>query len=205
MKALTPPLRLGLTGGIGSGKSTVGQMLQDRGATVIDADAIARSVTAPQGAAMPAIASTFGPDFVDANGALDRERMRMHVFANASAKQTLEAIIHPLVAQETQRQVDQAMSAGARVLVFDVPLLVESGRWQAQVDRVLVVDCLHETQVQRVMARSQLSRETVTAIIAAQATRATRLKAADWVIYNEGISTDQLRQRVDTLPILPRP
>ncbi len=205
MTALTPPLRLGLTGGIGSGKSTVGQMLQDRGATVIDADAIARSVTAPQGAAMPAIAGTFGRDFVDANGALDRERMRMHVFANASAKQTLEAIIHPLVAQETQRQVDQAMATGARVLVFDVPLLVESGRWRAQVDRVLVVDCLHETQVQRVMARSQLSRETVTAIIAAQATRATRLKAADWVIYNEGISTDQMRQRVDTLPILPRP
>jgi dephospho-CoA kinase len=172
---------------------------------VIDADAIARSVTAPQGAAMPAIASTFGPDFVDANGALDRERMRMHVFANASAKQTLEAIIHPLVAQETQRQVDQAMATGARVLVFDVPLLVESGRWQAQVDRVLVVDCLHETQVQRVMARSQLSRETVTAIIAAQATRSTRLKAADWVIYNEGISTEQLRELVDALPILPRP
>ncbi len=203
MKALTPPLRLGLTGGIGSGKSTVGQMLQDRGATVIDADAIARSVTAPHGAAMPAIASTFGARFVDASGALDRERMRAHVFAHAAAKQTLEAIIHPLVAQETQRQVDQAMATGARVLVFDVPLLVESGRWQAQVDRVLVVDCLHETQVQRVMARSQLSRETVTAIIAAQATRATRLKAADWVIYNEGISTDQLRQRVDALPILP--
>lgn len=205
MKVLTPPLRLGLTGGIGSGKSTVGQLLQDLGATVIDADAIARSVTAPQGAAMPAIARTFGPDFVDANGALDRERMRMHVFANASAKQTLEAIIHPLVAQETQRQVDQAMSAGARALVFDVPLLVESGRWRAQVDRVLVVDCLAETQIKRVMARSQLSRETVTAIIAAQATRSTRLKAADWVIYNEGISTEQLRELVDALPILPRP
>ncbi len=205
MKVLTPPLRLGLTGGIGSGKSTVGQLLQDRGATVIDADAMARSVTAPQGAAMPAIARTFGPDFVDANGALDRERMRMHVFANASAKQTLEAIIHPLVAQETQRQVDQAMSAGARALVFDVPLLVESCRWRAQVDRVLVVDCLAETQIKRVMARSQLSRETVTAIIAAQATRSTRLKAADWVIYNEGISTEQLRELVDALPILPRP
>ena len=131
MTAPPSPLRLGLTGGIGSGKSTVGHMLQDRGATVIDADAIARSVTAPQGAAMPAIARTFGPDFVDAHGGLDRERMRAHVFAHATAKQTLEAIIHPLVAQETQRQVDQAIATGARVLVFDVPLLVESGRWRA--------------------------------------------------------------------------
>ena len=203
MKALTPPLRLGLTGGIGSGKSTVGRMLQDRGATVMDADAIARSVTAPQGAAMPAIASTFGTSFVDATGALDRERMRTHVFAHADAKQTLEAIIHPLVAQETQRQVDRAITAGARVLVFDVPLLIESGRWRPQVDRVLVVDCLPETQIQRVIARSQLSRDTIASIIAAQATRSARLNAADWVIYNEGISTGRLRQHVDALPIPP--
>lgn len=203
MTAHPSPLRLGLTGGIGSGKSTVGHMLQDRGATVIDADAIARSVTAPQGAAMPAIARTFGTDFVDAHGALDRERMRAHVFAHATAKQTLEAIIHPLVAQETQRQVGLATAAGARVLVFDVPLLVESGRWRTQVDRVLVVDCLAETQIQRVMTRSQLTRDTVTAIIAAQATRPTRLKAADWVIYNDGISTDGLRQLVANLPLTP--
>lgn len=199
--ALTPPLRIGLTGGIGSGKSTVGQMLQDLGSTVIDADAIARSVTAPHGAAMPAIANTFGTTFVDARGALDRERMRAHVFAHASAKQMLEAIIHPLVAQETQRQVDLATAAGAHVLVFDVPLLIESGRWRTQVDRVLVVDCLHETQIQRVMARSQLGRDTVNAIIAAQATRAARVSAADWVIYNEGISQDGLRQQVCALPI----
>jgi dephospho-CoA kinase len=125
------------------------------------------------------------------------------VFAHADAKQTLEAIIHPLVAQETQRQVDRAITAGARVLVFDVPLLIESGRWRPQVDRVLVVDCLQETQIQRVIARSQLSRDTIASIIAAQATRSARLNAADWVVYNEGISTDRLRQHVDALPILP--
>jgi dephospho-CoA kinase len=203
MTATSTPLRIGLTGGIGSGKSTVGQMLQARGATVIDADAIARSVTAPGGAAMPAIASTFGTQFIDARGALDRERMRAHVFAHAPAKHMLEAIIHPLVAKETQQQVDLAIAAGAHVLVFDVPLLIESGRWRAQVDRVLVVDCLQETQIQRVMARSQLSRESVQAIIAAQATRAARVSAADWVIYNEGLSIDVLRQQVDALPMAP--
>jgi dephospho-CoA kinase len=204
MTAPTLPLRLGLTGGIGSGKSTVGRMLQDRSATVIDADAIARSLTAPAGAAMPAIASTFGDQFVNADGALDRERMRAHVFAHAPAKQRLEAIIHPLVAKETQQQADLAIEAGAQVLVFDVPLLIESGRWRPQVDRVLVVDCLQETQIQRVKARSQLSRESVQSIIAAQATRAARVSAADWVIYNEGLSIDALREQVDALPIAPQ-
>lgn len=196
------PLRIGLTGGIGSGKSTVGQMLHERGAAVIDADAIARSVTAEHGKAMPAIAQTFGADFITPNGALDRERMRAHVFSHTEAKQALEAIIHPLVAQETQRQAQHAIANGHHTLVFDVPLLVESGaRWRAQVDRVLVVDCSEETQIQRVMTRNGWSRETVQAIISAQASRAQKLAAADWVIDNEGISLEALRTRVLSLPI----
>jgi dephospho-CoA kinase len=197
----TPALRIGLTGGIGSGKSTVAQLLAERGAAVIDADAIARSVTAPHGLAMPEIVRVFGAEFIDAQGALERDRMRAHVFANPSAKKQLEAIIHPLVAQQTQAQAQQAESAGHIALVFDVPLLVESGRWRQQVDQVLVVDCLVETQVQRVIARNGLPRETVAQIIAAQASRAQRLAAADWVIFNDQLSLAQLRAEVFALPL----
>ena len=127
MHAPLQPLRIGLTGGIGSGKSTVGQMLASRGAAVIDADAIARSVTQPHGLAMPAIEKNFGQEFVASDGSLDRERMRAHVFAHAQAKQALEAIIHPLVTQETQRIALAATESGHHTLVFDVPLLVEAG------------------------------------------------------------------------------
>lgn len=196
-----PPLRLGLTGGIGSGKSTVAEMLVARGAALVDADAIARSVTAPNGAAMPAIAHTFGSDFITAEGALDRDRMRACVFADASAKQRLEAIIHPLVGQETQRQAQAAIQAGHHTVVFDVPLLVESGRWRPGLDRILVVDCEVETQIQRVMTRSGLAHTAVTRIIAAQATRTQRLAAADWVIFNQDLSLDQLRAQVLSLSL----
>ncbi len=197
-----PPLRIGLTGGIGSGKSTVSQMLQARGAAVMDADAIARKLTIPKGAAMPAIEHAFGPAFVNSEGALNREHMRAHVFSQPEAKQALEAIIHPLVALETQRQAQVAVDNGHHTLVLDVPLLVESGaRWRTQVDRVLVVDCLEETQIQRVMARNGFSRESVQTIIEAQASRAQKLAAADWVIYNEGITLEALREWVGELPI----
>lgn len=196
------PLRIGLTGGIGSGKSTVAQLLQARGAAVIDADAIARNVTAAHGAAMPAITRTFGAEFITPDGALDRERMRAHVFSQPEAKQALEAIIHPLVSQETQQQAQAAISKGHRTLVFDVPLLVEAGeRWRPQVDRILVVDCLEETQIHRVIARNGLSREAVQRILSAQASRVQKLAAADWVIYNDGISLDTLENQVNWLPI----
>ena len=127
-------IKLGLTGGIGSGKSTVGQMLAECGAAVIDADALSRSLTAPGGLAMPQIEVEFGAQAVDAQGALDRDFMRQLVFQDPGARQRLEAIIHPLVGHLTQRQALQAEAAGARCLVFDVPLLVESGRWRKQLD-----------------------------------------------------------------------
>jgi dephospho-CoA kinase len=189
-------MRIGLTGGIGSGKSTVLQMFAELGAAVIDADAISRATTAAGGAAIAAIAERFGPQFIRPGGALDRERMRAHAYADPQARKQLEEIIHPLVGQESARQVDAAMAAGVACIVFDVPLLVESGRWRAQVDRVVVVDCSAETQVARVVARSGLEAGDVRAIIAAQATRALRLAAADVVICNEGLSLRELRDNV---------
>ena len=189
--------RLGLTGGIGSGKSTVASMLAAKGAAVIDADAISRSLTAPGGRAMAAIAQTFGPQMIDAQGAMDRQAMREAVFQNPQAKQKLEAIIHPLVSQITAEQAQAAVQSGHRVLVFDVPLLVESGeRWRKQVDRVIVVDCDAETQRQRVMARSGLAAEEIDRIIALQASRAQRLACADLVILNQGLNLSQLESKV---------
>jgi dephospho-CoA kinase len=188
--------RIGLTGGIGSGKSTVLEMLRRRGAVAIDADAISRATTAAGGAAIPAIAAHFGADFITSDGALDRTRMRERAYAQPAARRELEQIIHPLVGQEIARQVDAALAAGARCIVFDIPLLVESGRWRAQVDLVLVVDCEVETQVARVVARSGLAPDEVRAIIAAQAPRDLRLAAADLVICNEGLSLAALDHEV---------
>jgi dephospho-CoA kinase len=195
------PLQLGLTGGIGSGKSTVAQMLAARGAAVIDSDAIARSVTAANGSAMPAIAQEFGKEFVAPDGSLDRDRMRALVFSDPSAKLRLEAIVHPLVGIATQAQAQAAVQAGHTLLVFDVPLLVESPRWRKLVDKVLVVDCLESTQITRVMARSGLTREAVENIIRAQATRVQRLAAADITLFNEGLHLEQLQQTVDALAL----
>ena len=192
--------RIGLTGGIGCGKSTVADMLAARGAAVIDADAISRSLTAPGGRAMAAIAQTFGPQMVDAQGAMDRQAMRNMVFQNPQAKQQLEAIIHPLVGQITAEQTQAALQAGRRVLVFDVPLLVESGeRWRKQLDRVIVVDCDAETHRQRVMARSGLAAEEIDRIMALQASRSQRLACADTVILNQGLSLAELETQVAQL------
>lgn len=190
---------LGLTGGIGSGKSTVAAMLADLGAAVIDADAIARQLTLAGGLAMPAIAQVFGADFITADGALDRDRMRQHIFSNPDAKQQLEAIVHPLVGQQTWARARQAEQAGHRCLVFDVPLLVESAHWRQQVDQVLVVDCEPETQIARVMARNGLARASVEAIIRHQASRQQRLQAADCVIFNDGLTREELSLQVKAL------
>ena len=175
-------LRVGLTGGIGSGKSTVAGVLAECGAAVIDADAISRQLTAPGGAAMAAVAQVFGAGFITPQGAMDRDAMRQLVFADAGARQRLEAIVHPLVGEETSRQAAQARSA---CIVFDVPLLVESGHWRQRVDQVLVVDCSEETQISRVMARNGWPREAVERVMAGQASRERRLAAADICIYND--------------------
>jgi dephospho-CoA kinase len=190
-------VRIGLTGGIGSGKSTVLAMLTELGAAAIDADAISRATTAAGGAAILRIAQTFGPDFITPEGALDRMKMRERAYAQPEARRDLEQIIHPLVSEEIARQVDAALAGGARCIVFDIPLLVESGRWRRQLDRVLVVDCDPETQVNRVVSRSGLAAEEVRAIIAAQAPRALRLAAADLVICNEGQTLQALRNEVE--------
>ena len=187
------PLRLGLTGGIGSGKSTVGQMLAARGATVLDADAISRSLTAAGGAAIPAIRAQFGAAVIAADGSLDRAAMRTLVFDNAQARHALEAIIHPLVGSTTEAHAQAAIAAGAPLLVFDIPLLVESPRWRQRLDRIVVVDCETETQITRVMERNGLERTAVESIIAAQATRSQRRAAADVVLFNDGISLADLR------------
>lgn len=193
------PFHVGLTGGIGSGKSTVATLLAQSGAAIIDADAIARQLTAPGGLAMAAIAECFGPGFITAEGALDRDRMRALAFTDPGAKQRLEAIIHPLVAEETARQGRAAQESGYACLVFDVPLLVESTRWRQKVDHVLVVDCLAETQITRVMARNGLTRAAVEAIIAVQSSRLRRLQAADSVIFNDGLSYQGLSAEVAAL------
>lgn len=185
-------MRLGLTGGIGSGKSTVARMLVAGGAVLIDADAISRGLTAPGGAAIALIAARFGPQAITPEGAMNRDVMRQRVFDDLQAKKQLEAIIHPLVSSESARQAEAAYKAGRTWLVFDIPLLVESRRWRQQLDKVLVVDCTEATQISRVMAReigqSQWTPEAVEKVLAQQASRATRRAAADWIIYNDGLS-----------------
>lgn len=190
-------LRLGLTGGIGSGKSTVAAMLAGLGAQVLDADALSRASTAAGGNAIPEIRRVFGGEFVAADGSLNRERMRERVFSDSAAKQVLEAIVHPCV---HQAMADALRHSSATCTVFDVPLLVESGRWRSRVDAVLVVDCDTETQVNRVMARSGWTREAVLAVTSQQATRARRLAAADAVVFNGTDNTLlQLEQEVRRL------
>lgn len=187
---------LGLTGGIGSGKSTVAKMLLDGGAVLIDADAVSRASTAAGGAAIPQIAAQFGPEAITAEGAMDRDAMRLRVFADAAARQQLEAIIHPLVSLESARQTELARLAGCELLVFDIPLLVESKRWRYRLDKVLVIDCEIATQISRVIRRSGWTDEAVKKAIASQATRAQRLAAADLVIYNDGLTLDALAGQV---------
>ncbi|PIF89140.1 dephospho-CoA kinase [Acidovorax sp. 62] len=175
---------IGLTGGIGSGKTTFGLLLKIHGAIIIDSDQIARQVTGPRGDAMDAIAQTFGREYLDETGALDRARMRQLAYSTPQAKSALEAIVHPLVSLHSSQQAQAAEASGARVIVFDVPLLVESGRWAQRLDAIVVVDCPEHLQIQRVMARNGLERATVESILAAQAPRRIRRASADIVIDN---------------------
>jgi len=193
-------LRIGLTGGIGSGKSTVSAILSKLGAVVIDADAISRQLTAPGGKALDAIAQTFGQQMIGPDGAMDRQSMRALVFGNPNARQQLEAIIHPLVTQTIRQQAQAAAEAGTRLVVLDIPLLVEAGdRWLKEVDTVLVVDCSADTQIERVMQRSGMQRQEVERIIAQQASRQQRAQVADIVLLNEGLDIAALQAEVNKL------
>jgi dephospho-CoA kinase len=188
--------RLGLTGGIGSGKSTVAAMFLESGAAVIDADAISRSLTAPHGAAMNVIRQQFGADIISADGSLNRDRMRTLIFTNIAARKQLEAILHPMVKLEMKRQDQDAVALGANLIVYDIPLLVESQHWRTNLDLVLVVDCLEQTQVDRVMLRNTLKQVEVEKIIASQASRKMRNSAADILIFNDSITVEHLREQV---------
>lgn len=191
-------LVIGVTGGIGCGKSTVTDLLAARGAAVVDTDAIAHQLTGADGAAMPAIAAAFGPSILRVDGALDRRAMRRLVFSDASARARLEAILHPMIRCESEARCDAAGAANAPYVLLVVPLLVESGAYRDRMARVLVIDCSEEIQVSRVMARSGLSANEVRAIMATQASRAERLAVADDVLLNDG-DLDSLSEQVDAL------
>ena len=192
-------LHLGITGGIGSGKSTVAALLAKKGAVVIDADAISRSTTATGGAAIPAIAASFGLDMITPDGALDRTQMRNRIFSDPAAKARLEAIIHPLVAAQIAQATLLAEKTDTPCIVFDIPLLVESGHWRSKLDKILVVDCSEATQVARATQRSGLAAEEVKKIIASQTSRVERLRAADIVIDNENLSLEGLASQVEKI------
>lgn len=188
-----PALLVGLTGGIGSGKTTVANLFGELGVPLIDTDLIAHALTGPEGAAMPAIRGAFGAELIAPDGRLDRAAMRALAFSDPDSRRRLEAILHPMIREETARQI--AAAAAQPYAIAVVPLLVESGRWPDWLDRVLVVDCPVEIQVDRVMRRNDLPRAQVEAIIAAQATRERRLSAADEVVDNAG-DPSTLPQRV---------
>ena len=193
-----PGFVVGLTGGIGSGKSTVADRFAERGAAVIDTDHIAHELTGPGGAAMVPIRAAFGDSVVAADGRLDRAAMRTVAFGDPEARRRLEAILHPMIRDLTDRRARAALADGAPYVVLGIPLLVEAGNARSRVDRVLVVDCPVEVQISRVMTRSGLSRAEVERILAAQASREARLAVADDLIDN-GAGMDELAPQVDAL------
>jgi len=189
------PFIVGLTGGIGSGKSAVADHFVALGASLVDTDAIAHALTAPNGAAMPAIGDRFGEGVVSGDGSLDRAAMRSLAFSRPEARKQLEAILHPLIRDESARQ---CLAAPGPYVILAVPLLVESGTYRDRCDRVCVVDCPEALQIERVKARNGLDEAQIRAIMAAQASRATRLAAADDVIDNGG-TLAHLRTQVEHL------
>lgn len=186
---------IGLTGGIGSGKSAAADLFAGLGADVVDTDLIAHRLTAPDGAAMGAIAGAFGRRVVRPDGGLDRDAMRSLVFDDPAARERLEGILHPLIRAQSERQI---AASAAPYVVLVVPLLIEAGGYRERVDRLCVVDVPEAVQVARVMARNGFDEARVGAIMAAQASREQRLAAADDVIDNSG-TLDELRAQVEAL------
>jgi dephospho-CoA kinase len=187
--------RIGLTGGIGSGKSTFGSLLVDRGFACIDADAISRDLTGVNGAAVSHIQQVFGEDFIAADGSMDRSKMRALVFAQPHAKTQLQSILHPLIRAAIADKEAAFKAKGKPLVVLDIPLLVESASWSKQLDGVLVVDCSEDRQIARVMARNGWTREEVQAVMSAQASRQERLAAATWVIDNDSDDMEDLKRQ----------
>lgn len=190
---------IGLTGGIGSGKSAVADLFAERGILVVDTDAVAHALTAPGGAAMAAIRAEFGAAVAAADGALDRAAMRARVFADPSARKRLEAILHPMIRSESERLLAAEASRSPYAILM-VPLLIEAGSYRERVDRIAVVDCAEATQIARVISRNGLARDEVQRILAAQTTRAERLAAADDVIDNDG-DLAALRPQIERLHV----
>lgn len=189
--------RIGVTGGIGSGKSTVAQGFAQWGCHVIDADQIARALTLTGGAAIGPIAAQMGAHFINAEGALDRGQMREAAFHHPAVKLQLEGILHPLIRLHIDQQYQQACTdANTPLVIFDIPLLAESSQWSPRLDQVIVVDCLERTQIARVQQRNQLHESAIEAIMAQQASRLQRLRKADWVLWNETLSLQALGDEV---------
>jgi dephospho-CoA kinase len=194
-----PSLWVGLTGGIGSGKSTVAQMLVGLGAHLVDTDAIARQLTGAGGAALPAIRHAFGDGVFDAQGQLDRAALRERVFGDEAQRRRLESLLHPLIGAQARAQAEAGQAAGAAMIVFDVPLLTESTHWRDRVDRVLVVDCPEDMQVRRVAARPGWTEAAARRVMATQATRGERRAIADAVLFNDGVDLQALHTQVVAL------
>lgn len=196
MEPLIRRLAIGLTGGIGSGKSTVAALLVRRGAGLVDTDAIARRLTGPAGAAMQALIEAFGPGIALPDGALDRDAMRRIAFGDARARERLEGVLHPMIGVEA---LSEASASRASVVVFDVPLLAASSAWRSRVNRVLVIDCSEGTQIERVITRAGWTRESAANAIAVQSSRAARRAVADAVIVNDGLDLEALATEVEAL------
>ncbi|MGB9149026.1 MAG: dephospho-CoA kinase [Burkholderiales bacterium] len=193
--AKTPRLVIGLTGGIGSGKSAAADRFAQHGIAVVDTDDISRELTGANGAAMPAIKRQFGDAFLTPIGALNREAMRQRVFSDPLAKKQLEAVLHPLIRGESLKRIAAATSP---YVILAVPLLFETGGYGEIVSSTLVVDCSEPLQIERTMQRSGMTEEQVRAVMAAQLTRKARLKNADDVIHNNG-TLRELADEVDRL------
>ena len=199
LKALKGQLPLiGLTGGIGSGKTAVSTLLSQLGAGIVDTDLIAHQITAPHGKAIALIQKEFGADFIDPNGALDRAKMRALVFEDPHSREILERITHPLIREETISQAWHLAKNGCAYIVFVVPLLIESKAWLELIDHLVVVDCSEEMQISRVMQRSNLTRPEVVRILNAQVSREERLSHADTIVQNNG-NFEQLSKEVHLL------
>ena len=189
---------VGLTGGVGSGKSTIAAMLGKRGAGLVDADAIAHELTRPGGSAIGALRESFGPDAIATDGSLDRARMRARVFSDSATRKQLESLLHPMIRAMMRERAAELIADGSLYAVFVVPLLIEGGNWHGYVDRILLIDCSEATQLARVCARTGIDHSTAQKMIASQATRPQRLAAADDVLFNEA-PLNQIEPRVERL------